>query len=113
MSDCLFCKIVAGEIPTETLYDDDDLMAFWDISPQAPKHFLVIPKKHLVDPADVKEGDEKLIGKMIRIGAQIAAENGISDGFRVVINSGADANQLVLHIHMHVLGGRRMRWPPG
>lgn len=113
MSDCLFCKIAAGEIPTETLYEDDDLMAFWDISPQAPKHFLVIPKKHLVDPADVKEDDEKLIGKMIRIGAQIAAENGISDGFRVVINSGADANQLVLHIHMHVLGGRRMRWPPG
>lgn len=113
MSDCLFCKIVAGEIPSEAIYEDDDLMAFWDISPQAPKHFLVIPKKHLVDPSDVKEDDEKLIGKMIRISAQIAAENGISDGFRVVINSGADANQLVLHIHMHVLGGRRMRWPPG
>lgn len=113
MSDCLFCKIVAGEIPSEAIYEDDDLMAFWDISPQAPKHFLVIPKKHLIDPSDVKEDDEKLIGKMIRISAQIAAENGINDGFRVVINSGADANQLVFHIHMHVLGGRRMRWPPG
>ena len=101
MNDCLFCKIAAGEIPTETLYEDDDLMAFWDISPQAPKHLLVIPKKHLVDASDVQEEDEKLVGKMVRIGAQIAAENGISDGFRMVINNGADAGQLVFHIHMH------------
>ena len=113
MSDCLFCKIVAGEIPSEKLYEDDDLMAFWDISPQAPKHLLVIPKKHLVDASDVQEEDEKLVGKMVRIGAQIAAENGISDGFRMVINNGADAGQLVFHIHMHILGGRPMSWPPG
>ena len=113
MSDCLFCKIVAGVIPSEKIYEDDDLIAFWDISPQAPKHLLVIPKKHLVNASDVKEEDEKLVGKMVRAGAQIAAENGISNGFRMVINNGADANQLVFHIHMHILGGRPMSWPPG
>lgn len=113
MSDCLFCKIVAGEIPSDTLYEDDDLMAFWDISPNAPKHFLVIPKKHIVDASDIKEEDEKVIGKMMRIAAQVAAENGVSSGFRVVFNNGADAGQLVFHIHMHVLGGRPMTWPPG
>ncbi len=113
MSDCLFCKIVAGEIPSEKLYEDDDLIAFWDISPQAPKHLLVIPKKHLINASDMKDDDEKLVGKMVRIGAQIAAENGISNGFRMVINNGADANQLVFHIHMHILGGRPMSWPPG
>lgn len=113
MSDCLFCKIVAGEIPSDTLYEDDDLMAFWDISPNAPKHFLVIPKKHIVDASDIKEEDEKVIGKMMRIAAQLAAENGVSSGFRVVFNNGADAGQLVFHIHMHVLGGRPMTWPPG
>ena len=113
MSDCLFCKIVAGEIPSDTLYEDDDLMAFWDISPNAPKHFLVIPKKHIVDASDIKEEDEKVIGKMMRIAAQLAAENGVSSGFRVVFNNGADAGQLVFHIHMHVLGGRPMTRPPG
>jgi len=113
MSDCLFCKIVAGEIPSDKLYEDDDLMAFWDISPDAPKHFLVIPKKHIVDASDIKEEDEKVIGKMMRIAAQVSAENGISNGFRTVYNNGADAGQLVFHIHMHVLGGRRMTWPPG
>lgn len=113
MSDCLFCKIVAGEIPSDTLYEDDDLMAFWDISPNAPKHFLVIPKKHIVDASDIKEEDEKVIGKMMRIAAQVSAENGISKGFRVVLNNGADAGQLVFHIHMHVIGGRPLTWPPG
>lgn len=113
MSDCLFCKIVAGEIPSDALYEDDDLMAFWDISPNAPKHFLVIPKKHIVDASDIKEEDEKVMGKMMRIAAQVSAENGISNGFRVVSNNGADAGQLVFHIHMHVLGGRPMTWPPG
>jgi histidine triad (HIT) family protein len=113
MSDCLFCKIVAGEIPSDTLYEDDDLMAFWDISPNAPKHFLVIPKKHIVDASDIKEEDEKVIGKMMRIAGQVSAENGVSNGFRVVFNNGADAGQLVFHIHMHVLGGRPMTWPPG
>ena len=76
MSDCIFCKIVAGEIPAKKLYEDDEVLAFWDIAPQAPVHFLVIPKKHIAGPADVTEADDKLIGKLIRIGAQLAAENG-------------------------------------
>lgn len=113
MSDCLFCKIVAGEIPADKIYEDDEILAFWDIAPQAPKHFLVIPKKHLVGPADVAEEDEQLIGKIMRVGAQVAAENGIGEDFRVVFNNGAGAGQTVFHIHMHILGGRPMLWPPG
>ena len=113
MSDCLFCKIVAGDIPADKLYEDDDLIAFWDIAPQAPKHFLVIPKKHLASPADVTEEDEQLIGKIMRIGAQLASENEIGEAFRVVFNNGAGAGQTVFHIHMHILGGRPMNWPPG
>lgn len=111
MTDCLFCKIAAGEIPAEKLYEDDDVLAFWDISPQAPKHFLVIPKKHLNGPSDIGEGDEKLIGKLMRIGSQIAVENGIGDGFRVIFNNGAKAGQVVFHIHMHILGGKERPWP--
>lgn len=113
MSDCLFCKIAAGDIPADKLYEDDELLAFWDISPQAPKHFLVIPKKHVPDVSSVEEADEELIGKMLRKAAELAADNGIGDGFRVAINNGAGANQLVLHIHMHILGGRPLGWPPG
>jgi histidine triad (HIT) family protein len=111
MTDCLFCKIAAGEIPAEKLYEDDDVLAFWDISPQAPKHFLVIPKKHLDGPSDIGEGDEKLIGKLMRIGSQVAVENGIGDGFRVIFNNGAKAGQVVFHIHMHILGGKERPWP--
>jgi histidine triad (HIT) family protein len=111
MTDCLFCKIAAGEIPAEKLYEDDDVIAFWDISPQAPKHFLVIPKKHLDGPSDIGEGDEKLIGKLMRIGSQVAVENGIGDGFRVIFNNGAKAGQVVFHIHMHILGGKERPWP--
>jgi len=113
MSDCLFCKIVAGDIPADKLYEDDDLIAFWDISPQAPKHFLVIPKKHIVDQRDISEADEQLIGKLMRVGGRLASENDIGDGFRVVINNGAGMGQAVFHIHMHIFGGRRMGWPPG
>ena len=113
MSDCLFCKIAAGEIPAEKLYEDEDMLAFRDISPQAPTHFMVIPKKHLVDVSSVQETDEQLMGKLLRKSAEIASEQGIGDGFRVVINSGAGAGQLVFHIHMHILGGRPMNWPPG
>lgn len=110
---CLFCKIINGDIPADKLYDDDELLAFWDISPQAPKHFLVIPKKHISGPGALKTEDEQLIGKMIRIGAELAAQNGIGDDFRVVFNNGEDAGQTVFHIHMHILGGRTMTWPPG
>ncbi|OEU50505.1 MAG: histidine triad nucleotide-binding protein [Desulfobulbaceae bacterium S3730MH12] len=111
MTDCLFCKIAAGEIPAEKLYEDDEVLAFRDIAPQAPVHFLVIPKKHIVDPSDVSEEDEKLIGKLMRIGSQIAAENGVGDGFRIIYNNGAKAGQAVFHIHMHILGGKDRPWP--
>ena len=110
---CLFCKIINGDIPANKLYEDDDVMAFWDISPQAPKHFLVIPRKHLAGPGAMGSEDEQLIGKVLRIGARLARENGIGDGFRMVFNNGAEAGQTVFHIHMHVLGGRKMTWPPG
>lgn len=113
MNDCLFCKIVAGEIPADKLYEDDDVLAFKDIAPQAPVHFLVIPKKHIVDPASVESSDEQLIGKIMRVGAKVAQEQGVGDGFRVVFNNGAKAGQTVFHIHMHILGGRSMQWPPG
>lgn len=111
-TDCLFCKIAAGDIPAEKLYEDNDLLAFRDITPQAPVHFLVIPKKHIQGPADVGNNDDALIGKMMRQGAAIAKENGIED-FRLIFNNGAKAGQTVFHIHMHVLGGRDMLWPPG
>ncbi len=111
MTDCLFCKIAAGEIPAEKLYEDDEVLAFRDIAPQAPVHFLVIPKKHIADPAGVREEDEKLIGKLMRVGAQIAAENGVGDGFRIIYNNGAKAGQAVFHIHMHILGGKDRPWP--
>ncbi len=111
MSDCIFCKIVAGEIPAKKLYEDDDVVAFWDIAPQAPVHFLVIPKKHIEGPSSVTEEDEKLIGKMIRVGGDLARENGIEDGFRVIFNNGAKAGQVVFHIHLHILGGKDKPWP--
>ena len=110
---CLFCKIIAGQIPANKLYEDDDLIAFHDISPQAPVHFLVIPKKHIVGPAFMEAEDEQLIGKMLRTGARLAAELGLVDGFRLVFNNGAAAGQTVFHIHLHILGGRQLQWPPG
>ncbi len=113
MSDnCLFCKIVRGEIPADKLYEDDELLAFRDISPQAPIHFLVIPKKHVSGPASIGEADEQLIGRLMRKGAEIAKKEG-ADHFRVVFNNGEQAGQTVFHIHMHILGGRDMNWPPG
>ena len=110
---CLFCKIIKGDIPSEKLYEDDDVYAFRDIAPQAPQHFLVIPKKHISGPAALTAADEQLMGKVMRIGAQLAAENGIGDNFRTVFNNGEGAGQTVFHIHMHILGGRSMTWPPG
>ena len=111
-ADCLFCKIAAGDIPADKLYEDDEMLAFRDIAPQAPVHFLVIPKKHIQDPAGVTSEDEGLMGRMIRRGAAIAKENNIKD-FRLVFNNGAEAGQAVFHIHMHLLGGRPLHWPPG
>ncbi|MFV0438051.1 MAG: histidine triad nucleotide-binding protein [Desulfopila sp.] len=113
MSDCLFCKIVAGEIPADKIYEDDEVLAFWDISPAAPKHFLIIPKLHLINLSNIKEEHDRLIGKMMRVAGQVAKDNGITTGYRTIINNDADAGQVVFHLHMHVLGGRPMGWPPG
>lgn len=109
---CLFCKIIQGQIPATKLYEDADLLAFADISPQAPTHFLVIPKKHISGPSAANEADETLLGKIMRVGADIAKKQGI-EHFRLVINNGAEAGQTVFHLHLHVLGGRPMTWPPG
>ncbi len=110
--DCIFCKIIRGEIPADKLYEDDDVMAFKDLSPQAPVHFLVIPKKHISGPAEITEAEECLAGKVLRVGAEVARQQGI-DHYRVVFNNGGQAGQTVFHIHMHILGGRTMSWPPG
>ena len=111
MNDCIFCKIIAGEIPADKLYEDDDVIAFSDISPQAPVHFLVVPKKHITGPSSVTEGDEQLIGKLIRVGGDLAREHGVEDGYRVIFNNGTKAGQVVFHIHMHILGGKEKPWP--
>lgn len=112
MDDCIFCKIIRGDIPAQKLHEDDDVVAFWDLSPQAPTHFLVIPKKHVADPASLAPEDQELMGKVTRTAARLAKENNIAD-FRLVMNNGAGAGQTVFHLHMHVLGGRPMGWPPG
>lgn len=109
---CLFCKIIRGEIPASKLYEDDEVLAFRDIAPQAPTHFLVIPKQHLSGPAAVSAEDERLVGKLMRIGNETAAKEGITH-YRVVFNNGSQAGQTVFHLHMHILGGRHMTWPPG
>ena len=111
---CLFCKIIAKEIPARIVLEDDELIAFHDVKPQAPTHVLVIPKRHIVGIADAKEGDGALLGKLLLAAPRVAEATGIAgSGYRVVINSGADAGQSVFHIHVHVLGGRGMAWPPG
>lgn len=114
MSDCLFCKINNGDIPAEILYQDDDVTAFRDISAQAPTHFLVIPKKHISTLNELEQGDAELMGKLFLAAKKVAADEGIADdGFRSVINCNNDGGQTVFHIHLHVLGGRAMSWPPG
>jgi len=112
MDDCIFCKISQGVIPANKLYEDDEVVAFWDLNPQAPKHFLIIPKKHVVGPATLAPADEALMGRLTRRAAELATRHGIPD-FRLVMNNGAKAGQSVFHLHMHVLGGRPLSWPPG
>lgn len=110
--DCVFCKIAAGEIPTEKIYEDEDIIAFNDLDPQAPIHFLVIPKKHITSLESVEESDSNLLGKIMLTISKLAAENNL-EGYRVVTNIGEDGGQTVPHLHFHVLGGRAFRWPPG
>jgi histidine triad (HIT) family protein len=112
--DCLFCKLVNGEIPAKILFEDNDVIAFEDIAPQAPHHFLVIPKKHFSTLNDLALEDAPVIGKLPIVAAKVAKEKGIADsGYRVVMNCNEQGGQTVYHIHMHVLGGRAMSWPPG
>jgi histidine triad (HIT) family protein len=114
MPDCLFCKIIGGQIPASIVYQDDRLVAFKDINPQAPMHVLIVPRRHIATLNDVAAEDDGLVGEMIRRGAALAREHGHSErGFRTVFNCNADAGQTVFHIHLHVLGGRGLAWPPG
>jgi len=110
--DCLFCKIIRKEIPADVIYEDNDILAFRDISPQAPVHFLVIPKKHISGPSGLSPEDEQRIGKIMRKGSESSQKEGI-DHYRVIFNNGEQAGQTVFHLHMHILGGRDMNWPPG
>ncbi len=112
MFGCAFCRIIAGEIPARMLYEDSECVAFHDIRPQAPVHFLVVPRKHVTSLN--QEADEKLLGHLLAVAARVAGEIGIDgSGYRTVINTNAEAGQTVFHLHVHVLGGRVMRWPPG
>ena len=114
MPDCLFCKIAAGEIPSEFVYEDDELVAFHDINPQAPNHVLIIPRRHIETVLDLTDDDAGLIGRMILAAGKIARELGLSQrGYRLLFNCKQDGGQEVYHIHLHLLGGRRMTWPPG
>lgn len=111
VSDCIFCKIVAGEIPSQPVYDDEMVLAFKDLHPVAPTHVLIIPRKHYKDLAEAAS-DEAVLGRIQTAAAKIAADAGIKD-FRVVTNNGRGAGQSVFHLHYHLLAGRRMAWPPG
>lgn len=114
MSNCLFCHIVAGEIPAKIAYKDDDVLAFHDINPQAPLHVLIIPRKHIATINDLATDDAELVGRLYLAAKKIAAEAGYAEeGYRVVMNCGADAGQTVFHIHLHLLAGRHLTWPPG
>lgn len=111
---CLFCKIIAGEIPASKVFEDDQMFAFDDIDPQAPMHVLIVPKVHIASLNDLTDGHEALVGAMIRRAAAIAAERGFDgSGYRTVFNCNAQAGQTVFHLHLHALGGRAMAWPPG
>ena len=114
MSDCLFCKMVAGEIQPDVVYEDDDVLAFRDVNPQAPTHVLVIPKQHIATTNDLDAGNAAVVGKLYLAAKQIAADGGVAEpGYRMVMNCNPEAGQSVYHIHLHVLGGRPMHWPPG
>ena len=112
--DCLFCKIADGSIPSEVVHRDNDLVAFRDIRPQAPVHILIIPTRHIETVLDLREEDNRLLGKMVMLANRLAKDEGIAeDGFRLVLNCKRHGGQEVYHIHLHLLGGRAMGWPPG
>jgi len=114
MSDCLFCKIIAGEIPSEKIYEDDNVYAFKDITPVAPLHTLIIPKKHISSINEMSSGDSEIMGNLFLAAKNIAKQEGYTDaGYRTVMNCGEAAGQTVFHVHLHLLAGRDLTWPPG
>lgn len=113
MPDCIFCRIIRGEAPAKKVYEDERAFVFEDINPQAPTHVLVIPKKHIVGLKEAQSEDAEIIGYLHLVAAEIARQRGIEDGYRTVFNVGPRAGQSVFHLHLHLLGGRSLRWPPG
>jgi len=114
MSSCLFCRISAGEIPAKVIYQDADMVAFEDINPQAPFHCLIIPRRHIAGLDALADGDEPLVGRLLHRAAHLMRERGYAEGgYRTVFNTNADAGQTVFHLHLHVLAGRNLGWPPG
>jgi histidine triad (HIT) family protein len=112
--DCLFCKIAKNKIPAKIVYEDDKALAFEDINPQAPVHMLIIPRKHISSNLDITGNDHELIGHMYQVANELAKQRGVANrGFRLVMNCNSDAGQTVFHIHLHMLAGRAMHWPPG
>jgi len=113
MDDCLFCKIGKKQIPSKLAYEDDEIFAFEDIQPQAPSHILICPRKHLVSLTDATAEDAAMLGKLQLVAAKLAVERNLTAGYRTVLNNGLGAGQSVFHLHLHLLGGREFRWPPG
>jgi len=113
MENCLFCRIISGEIPSNKAYEDDQTLAFYDIDPKAPVHVLIVPKKHIASIAAAGEEDLGLVAHLLAVARQLAGEMKLDNGFRLVINTGKDGGQTVDHLHIHLLGGRAMGWPPG
>ncbi len=114
MTDCIFCKIAAGEIPANIVYEDEHVIGFHDLNPQAPIHILLIPRKHIATINDLQAEDDIILGRLYRAAAQVAQQEGLSqEGYRTVMNCNAAGGQTVFHIHLHLLGGRQMTWPPG
>ena len=114
MNDCLFCKMIAGEIPCDIVYENESVFAFRDIDPKAPTHILLIPRKHIRSINELGESERNLAGELLLTAKKIAKDEGIDEsGFRTIFNTNSDGGQTVFHIHMHILGGRKMAWPPG
>ena len=113
MSDCIFCRIVKGEIPSKKVYEDEHTYAFEDLDPKAPTHVLIVPKKHIRGLKEAEEIDAEVVGRCHLAAAKIAKERGIEDGYRTVLNVGPGSGQSVFHMHVHLLGGRKLGWPPG
>ncbi len=111
--DCVFCKIANGEIPSKKAYEDEKVLAFYDLEPQAPVHILIIPKQHISSVAEITPQNSAVVAHIFEVAARLAEDNKLADGFRIVANTGKDGGQSVPHLHFHLLGGRSMKWPPG